>query len=132
MGTTVSSNPQVKTATKSHLLLPGCPGPYEDPTLNPVSSRAQPRDHLFDFLRVSVVGVSPLHAHTIRNSLPLQHPHHPVKILQRAILDHNLASPLPIPDPHPHPQHLLQRPLRRLHIRIHPPRSASLIRLAPP
>src|ERR1035441_2163820 len=51
----------------------------------------------------------------------LQHPNHPVKILQSRILDHNLAPSVPIPDPHPHPQNRLQRPLRRLHIRIHPP-----------
>src|SRR5208282_3171556 len=37
-------------------------------------------------------------------------------------------SPMPIPNPHPHPQHLLQRPLRRLYIWIHPPRPASRLR----
>src|SRR5258708_14087813 len=65
------------------------------------------------------------------HSLPLQHPHHPIKILQRPILNHNPPPPLPIPNSHPHAQHFLQRPLRRLHIPIHPPRAASLIRLLP-
>src|ERR1039458_2784295 len=58
---------------------------------------------------------------------PLQHPNHPVKILQSRILDHNLAPSVPIPDPHPHPQNRLQRPLRRLHIRLHPPRPPTLL-----
>src|SRR5712691_3605450 len=55
--------------------------------------------------------------HRPPSSLPLQHPHHPVKILQRPILNHNPPSSLPIANPHPHPQHFLQRPLRRLYIR---------------
>ena len=59
-------------------------------------------------------------------SLPLQHRNHPVKFLNRSILNQDFPFPLAVPNPHPQPQNGFQRPLLRPHIRIHPPRPANL------
>ena len=36
-------------------------------------------------------------------SLPLQHPHHLLKIIDRIVMHHNPPTAIPIPNPHPHP-----------------------------
>ena len=40
--------------------------------------------------------------------LPPQHLHHPLIIIHRVILNHNLPLAFPVPNPHPYPQHPLQ------------------------
>src|ERR1700741_56815 len=62
--------------------------------------------------------------------LPPQHLHHPLIIIYRVILNHNLPLALAIANPHPHPQHPLQVHLRRpyIRIRIHPPRPSTFLR----
>src|SRR5262249_47568722 len=54
--------------------------------------------------------------------LSRQHLHHPVKIFERGIFQHNLPLSLSVTNPHPHTQNPLQLPRRRPHIRPPPPR----------
>src|SRR6266853_3961450 len=53
---------------------------------------------------------------------PLQHLHHPIEVLERGILDHNLSFALSVTNAHPHSQDTLHLGLGRAHIGINPAR----------